>query len=271
MLQQRILTAFFLFLFLFIAAFYFNELLFFLFLTAITTLAIWEWSQLTGIASPAARAAYSVIVIGLFVLAYFFLSNILPVLLLLSLCFWVLAFILILLYPAFSSVWDKKILLALIGLPVLFPCWYGLLSLREEADFIYVFIGLFLLVGAADTGAYFAGKYLGKHKLAVRVSPNKTWEGVAGGMLCCIAVTYLYSLIQSEQNEIGFSLPALILVPFLVTSFSITGDLFESMLKRNRNLKDSGNLLPGHGGILDRIDGVVAAAPVYLLSMQIFV
>jgi phosphatidate cytidylyltransferase len=120
---------------------------------------------------------------------------------------------------------------------------------------------MLLLVFAADIGAYFAGRSLGKRKLAPKVSPGKTWEGALGGLVAVALVALVGTL--------HFGLPVAAGVAFgcAVGIFSVIGDLTESMFKRAAGLKDSGSLLPGHGGILDRIDSVTAAAPLYALGL----
>jgi phosphatidate cytidylyltransferase len=119
---------------------------------------------------------------------------------------------------------------------------------------------LFALVWVADSGAYFAGKAFGKHKLIPDVSPNKTIEGLLGGLLLttCVIVSVAYYRNLADNNLISF-----ILLSMLVVLASVLGDLFESLLKRKANIKDSGTLLPGHGGVLDRIDSLLAAAPIF--------
>jgi len=119
------------------------------------------------------------------------------------------------------------------------------------------------VVWAADTGAYFAGRRFGKHKLAPRISPNKTVEGLAGGMLAAVLAGIGFSLIAGAAPE---QLPAVALVALAAGLFSVVGDLFESLLKRHVGVKDSGHLIPGHGGILDRLDGVLAALPAFALG-----
>ena len=125
---------------------------------------------------------------------------------------------------------------------------------------------LFVLVSVwlADTGGYFAGKRFGKHKLAKEISPNKTWEGVAGALvLSGVFATGFYFLVL----ESSLSLISWLFLTALTVLISIVGDLFESVFKRCFNVKDSGQLLPGHGGILDRIDSLLAAVPVFTVAV----
>ncbi|MCP4411035.1 MAG: phosphatidate cytidylyltransferase, partial [Gammaproteobacteria bacterium] len=122
------------------------------------------------------------------------------------------------------------------------------------------------LVWAADTGAFIAGKAFGKHKLAPHVSPKKTWEGVAGGALLAILVAIVSSHLLSIPDK---QLPGLALMVVIIVSYSVIGDLTESIFKRLAGVKDSGNILPGHGGVLDRIDGLTAVMPLCLLGYAI--
>jgi phosphatidate cytidylyltransferase len=153
----------------------------------------------------------------------------------------------------------------LCGVPVLVPTFIALarvqLSARSLARGPELVLWLLLLVIAADIGAFFAGRSLGRHKLAPRVSPGKTWEGALGGLLAVGLVAL--------AGAVHLSLPVAAGVAFgcAVGIFSVIGDLTESMFKRAAGLKDSGSLLPGHGGILDRIDSLTAAAPLYALGL----
>ncbi len=122
------------------------------------------------------------------------------------------------------------------------------------------------LVWAADSGAYFAGRQFGKRKLAPRISPNKTIEGLLGGMVAGLLVALGFGLIAGVSIA---QIPALLLVAALSVLASVLGDLFESLLKRHAGAKDSGTIIPGHGGVLDRIDGVLAALPIYALGKEI--
>ena len=126
-------------------------------------------------------------------------------------------------------------------------------------------IGFFLVLWANDTGAYFVGKYLGKRKLYPEVSPNKTWEGLAGGSVVAIASAVgLFKLTHTLY------LQDWIVMAFCVVTFGNLGDLFESHLKRNFGVKDSGHIMPGHGGVMDRFDGLFLALPVFLAYYKIF-
>ena len=121
---------------------------------------------------------------------------------------------------------------------------------------------LLLLVVAADVGAYFGGRQFGRHKLAPRVSPGKTWEGVYGGLVAAaVDGSRRRVLVQAQRGAVSG-------VCAIVVLASIVGDLTESLFKRHAGLKDSGSLLPGHGGVLDRVDSVTAAAPVFLFGLE---
>ena len=118
-------------------------------------------------------------------------------------------------------------------------------------------------IWAADTGAYFAGRYLGRHKLAPRISPNKTVEGLLGGVVIGTIIAMLFSRLADASLS---DLPKVAIVAAASILVSVVGDLFESLLKRHAGKKDSGTLIPGHGGVLDRIDAVLAALPVFALG-----
>lgn len=126
-------------------------------------------------------------------------------------------------------------------------------------------LGLMLLIWSADTGAYIAGKNFGKHKLLERVSPGKTWEGWFGGTLLTLVVAYVLSIYLQDLAVYQW-----IGIGVIVSVFGVLGDLVESLLKRSLGVKDSGTLLPGHGGILDRFDSLILAIPFIIAFLQIF-
>ena len=150
------------------------------------------------------------------------------------------------------------------GTLALIPAWCALALIHaERPNGHYWLLVAIAIVWAADTGAYFAGRAIGKHKLSPRISPNKTVEGLIGGLIAGIAVGVIGGWLAGASMQ---QLPLVALVSFIAVLFSVIGDLFESLLKRHVGAKDSGRLIPGHGGILDRIDGVIAALPVFALG-----
>jgi phosphatidate cytidylyltransferase len=144
--------------------------------------------------------------------------------------------------------------------------WVALAGLRDAPAFgVPLVLFLMGLVWIADSGAFFAGRRWGRHKLAPRISPKKTREGAYGAL----AATLVFAAITGLLLDMDVASWALfILISMVTVLFSIVGDLFESMVKRQHDVKDSGVLLPGHGGVLDRIDSMQAAAPIFLLGMQ---
>jgi phosphatidate cytidylyltransferase len=145
---------------------------------------------------------------------------------------------------------------------ILVALWVALMGLRGDFGPGYVLF-LLLLIWVADIGAYFAGRHWGQRKLAPVISPGKTWEGVWGATAAALA----FALLGAAVLGIGTRWPWFVAICMVTVGFSIIGDLFESMIKRQRGVKDSGSLLPGHGGVLDRIDSLTAAAPVFLLGL----
>jgi phosphatidate cytidylyltransferase len=182
---------------------------------------------------------------------------------------WCLSLLMVISYPKSAKLWHKtKLIKSVFGLLTLVPLFWAMVVLRSvniEHDFYFgaeLLMYVCCLVWAADIGAYFCGKKFGKRKLAAKVSPGKTIEGFLGGIMSAMLVAMLGSaffVIPTDQM-------AIFLVGSLVTIMvSTLGDLSESLFKREAGVKDSSNLLPGHGGILDRIDSLTAAVPVFTL------
>jgi phosphatidate cytidylyltransferase len=132
--------------------------------------------------------------------------------------------------------------------------WLNLRGLEEGRNWVYLAM---LTVFANDTGAFFIGKARGKHNLAPAISPSKTWEGAAGGLICAIVGAIVIAMILNLISDFAFEYGQIVALGFLVSLFAQLGDLVESLLKRNMGVKESGNLLPGHGGILDRFDSII--------------
>jgi phosphatidate cytidylyltransferase len=148
----------------------------------------------------------------------------------------------------------------LAGAVVLFPTWLAIVQLRTLSP--GVLLGIFAVVWMADIAAYFSGKAFGKHKLAPSISPGKTWEGAIGAAVGVL----IYGLVLRQIFSIEVvSLPIWVLAMLAITAVSVIGDLYESLLKRKAGIKDSSNILPGHGGVLDRIDSLTSTLPVVAL------
>jgi phosphatidate cytidylyltransferase len=229
---------------------------------AIVVLAgAWEWAGFAGLASSRQRSLYTVAVAIVGLLAWTVTARAagLQVFLWIVAAWWLAAF----LWLAIASQAGGRRAALVVGFAVLVPAAIGLgrIALVEPEGRILLLFFL-VLIAAADVGAYFGGKRFGRRKLAPIVSPNKTWEGFVAGML--------FSGVAAAAGAAIFAQPLLpwVGVCLLVAAVSVVGDLIESKFKRGAGLKDSGSLLPGHGGVLDRIDSHVAAAPVFLLGLQ---
>lgn len=265
MLKTRIITALILAPIAIGGIFFLGPVGFALFTGAIMMLGAWEWANLAGLTQQWQRVGYA-IATGLIL----FLCYHPPVFILwLASVWWVVCFFLVRSYPAGSSVWQPVAIRSVMGVLVLLPAWAGLNLLRNGApDFgglensLLFIVYVFFIVWVADIGAYFSGRAFGKAKLAPRVSPGKSWAGVWGGL---VAVAALALAAGQWAGADAAEASLLVVVSVGVGLVSVLGDLLESMLKRFRGIKDSSQLLPGHGGILDRIDSLTAAVPVFTL------
>jgi phosphatidate cytidylyltransferase len=230
---------------------------------AVFVIGAWEWAGFGALHAPAARAAYTVAVALLLFGAWQWSAEPSHLLTLFSIAvaWWLLAFIWLMVAPTRHKPW----LALLCGLPVLVPAFVALGRMQTSVDGFargpLIVLWLTVMVCAADVGAYFAGRAFGRHKLAPRVSPGKTWEGAAGGLAAVALVSW------GGAVYFGLPVPALVAFGVSIATVSVIGDLTESMFKRAAALKDSGGILPGHGGLLDRLDSVTAAAPLYALGL----
>jgi phosphatidate cytidylyltransferase len=220
----------------------------------------WEWAGFAGIRSPAGRGLYVVAIGAAAAVAWSLTQDCasLTIFLAAAALWWLIAF----LWLALASRKGGNAAAAIAGFPVLVPAAVGLARLvLVEPNGRMLLLYLLVLIAAADVGAYFGGRSLGRHKLAPRVSPGKTWEGFATGMLAAATAAVAGALM------FGVPVSAWVALCVLVALVSVVGDLFESMFKRRSGLKDSSSLLPGHGGVLDRIDSITAACPTFLLGL----
>lgn len=227
---------------------------------AVVAVAAYEWAALAGLEGRAARAGY-VLVLALLSAAVWWNPGLRDALLVAGAGFWALAVVVVLRYPGSAS-WLGRPALVLAGWLVLLAAWTALIVIRDRAAGAHWLVWLFLLVWAADIGAYFAGRRFGRRKLAPQVSPGKSWEGVLGGAALAFLVTGLLLVAADRWTPVWLPVIALLI------GISIFGDLFESVLKRHRGVKDSGAILPGHGGALDRVDSLIAVLPVFALILD---
>ena len=230
--------------------------------TLAVLLGAWEWSAFFKVRSRLLRAAYVLVVAVALPLAWRAAATRagLEMLLGAAVLWWAVA----LGWVIFAPRRVHGAAAALAGLCALVPAWLALVRLRlagaHGAEWVLFCL---LLVWIADTGAYFAGRRFGRRRLAPLVSPGKTWEGVAGGIVACIPL--------AAAGSFWFSVPlgGFLVLCLAAVACSVVGDLTESLLKRFAGVKDSGTLFPGHGGVMDRIDSLTGAAPVLLLGLTV--
>jgi phosphatidate cytidylyltransferase len=261
MLRQRVITALVLAPFVLLVILWVPHPVTAAVLALLVVAGAWEWSAFPGFNHTAARFAYVAFIAACLGMAWYagVESMESDLLLYAALAWWLLALMWIALAPANVN----RATAAIAGLFALVPVWVALVRLHAQPEWgPQLMLFLLLLVVAADIGAYFAGRALGRHKLAPRVSPGKTWEGVGGGLLAAAAMAAA-GVWWFDMDTLPFM--ALCIV---VAIASVVGDLTESLFKRHAGLKDSGTLLPGHGGVLDRVDSVTAAAPVFLIGLE---
>jgi phosphatidate cytidylyltransferase len=235
-------------------------------LTVLVLVGAWEWAGFAGFARPVARAAFTA-AMALALVASLYLYRESPgfvrITLWVAMAWWFAAFLWLCLAPSRVT----RVTATLAGLLSLVPCWVALVHVTFTTQSTHWVLFTLALVWAADTGAFFAGRWLGRVPLAPRVSPKKTWEGAFGGIFASALVAWAAATWLFPVEVWPF-----VFVCVAVAAISIVGDLTESMLKRSAGIKDSGSLFPGHGGMLDRIDSVTAAAPALvfaLISMKV--
>ncbi len=233
-------------------------------ISLIVAAAAWEWGRLCGVNNEHAQTAFAIVVgvISLIAMHSPLVDSGIRWIMLAGFLFWFSIPVQFYLNPVLPSVNKTNVAWLLVGVLVLPIAAMSIQYLRSHAPVASSWLLLYALavVWVMDIGAYFTGRQFGKRKLAPLISPGKTWEGVYGG-LACSAVLFVLALGLAEWPD-GSAFKLLIATLF-AAAFSVIGDLFESRLKRAAGMKDSSQLLPGHGGVLDRIDGVIAAVPVF--------
>jgi phosphatidate cytidylyltransferase len=273
MLRQRVITA------LIMAGLFLAAILFLPLngLAAIFGLLVlaggWEWSRMAGWSSAVTRGLY-VLVLGASMGALYWYCQLgaepakeqVQPFLGLACLWWSFALLWVKSYPMSAVLWRTVFMRSLMGVLILAPAWLAAVFLLTFPRGGLLVVVMVIVVAAADIGAYFSGKTWGKHKLAEKVSPAKTWEGFWGGMGVCILLSLaLWSMLPDRASHIG--LASVIAVTLSTALASVVGDLSVSMVKRESGVKDSGTMLPGHGGMLDRLDSICGAAPVFALGL----
>jgi phosphatidate cytidylyltransferase len=278
LLKQRIITALILAPLVLFAILYLPLFSFQIMIALVVGLGAWEWSSMSGMTRTFTKSAYAALVVAICLVLSMLLptdliwyqgqlSNLYINILSVAAIWWIVSLGMIIAYPSYSSVWyTSKLLRGIFGVFTLIPTWVAVVSLRTNlydvdpyygASLIFYVLGI---VWAADIGAFFVGVKFGKHKLRPEVSPGKTIEGLMGGVFASSAIIAFAALhYQVDPSRIWLH----IVVGALTVGVSALGDLNESMFKRCAGIKDSGKLLPGHGGVMDRIDSLTAAFPIF--------
>ncbi len=269
MLKQRILSALILVPLVVLAVLRLDLSGFALLAAGAVLLGAWEWASLIPLRSLVARMVFVLVAFAAVVITWQFAQNELLV----NSILWgaMGGWILILFWITTPELGRVKtpahaVMKFILGIAVLVSAWLALVVLHSRPDEgpRWVLFLLFL-IWFADSGAYFAGRQWGKTKLAPQVSPGKTWEGVMGALTVC---TLFAAGFGHYIGLRGAVLASFTLVCLVTVMFSIAGDLLESLLKRHHGVKDSGTMIPGHGGVLDRIDSLLAAAPVFVFGLR---
>lgn len=271
MLKQRLLTAAILIPLVVLAILLLPSVGFLALLIITAGLAGWEWLNMIGVKSKLLRLAGIVVLLLLALLSLPTLSS--QSMLLFLLAYWLVLSLLVMILAHrplpvyFNQVLQNQFVGFLLAVVTLSGFIYSALWLHGLASIgPQTVLYLLIIVWSMDTGGYFFGKRFGKHKLATAISPNKTWEGLAGGLLLA-SVIFLISIAIGVTAELGML--NWLALTMLAALAAVIGDLFESLIKRSYHIKDSGQLLPGHGGMLDRVDSLLAASPVFAAGLYL--
>lgn len=237
-------------------------------LVVVSLIAAFEWGKLSGYSILWINLVYALLVTAVSIAVISFGTQFIEWLIYIAVLFWLVITFRIKSIRPQKGVQVASPLKLVIGLLVIPTAVLSMWSVHRSTDGAeWLMYGL-ALIWVADIGAYFSGKKFGKNKLAVNISPGKTIEGLIGALV----FTSLYTLLAATYFELNVvQVVSLLSISLVLTIISVVGDLYESVLKREVGLKDSGNILPGHGGILDRIDSVLAAMPFFSVSLHFFI
>lgn len=263
MLKQRILTGIVLIPLVVAAVLYLPTFWMALLFAVLALIAAWEWAVMVC-EKISARIIYVLVCAVLLWLSWsMFADEHTRLLLLIAGCFWALVlFVLAMYQPSWLGDTILHSFLQQSGYLVILAGWSAIIALHQQNPSMLLFF--LILIWFADSVAYFSGKRFGRIKLAEHLSPGKTREGVLGGVLAVFLLSLLGLFIFKLS---GIAAVYFVLLCLLTALISVVGDLFESLLKRNAGVKDSGALFPGHGGVLDRIDSLLSASPGFVLGL----
>jgi phosphatidate cytidylyltransferase len=233
---------------------------------ALLALLAWEYTRLMAVPHKIFTLLYVAVLSAIAVGFYLAPSLYTLIFLGIAALWWGFATVLVILYPRITQhYWPIFWVRALLGGVMLLPAWLALQQIFQQPHGAWWMLCLMLLVWGADTAAYFVGRQWGKHKLAPRVSPGKSWEGLSGALLCGMLLAAIAGVFLAMP-------PRIILVAVLLSlplvAISVVGDLTISMLKRQQGVKDTGQILPGHGGLLDRMDSLLSTSVFFALILQ---
>jgi phosphatidate cytidylyltransferase len=239
---------------------------------AVFLIGLWEWLKLADVEDTLARTVLLVLNLVLMVLIVWADAGSLvlyQIAALIGIGWWLMALLWLRFFNFGASPSSPaRALKLLAGTLAIVPAWASLVLIHASGENGHLWLLTALaVVWAADSGAYFAGRTFGRTKLAPRISPNKTWEGLGGGMVAGLIVALGFGWLAGVDSG---HLVGLVITAVVTVFASVLGDLYESLIKRHAGAKDSGHIIPGHGGVLDRIDGVLAALPVFALGKEIF-
>jgi phosphatidate cytidylyltransferase len=281
-LRTRVLTALVMVAVLYLGTAYLPPFYFGVALALVLLPAVLEWSDLMGLERSRQRPLFITFFYSLLLSLAFALgmspqadslrSDVVTAVMILAVFFWLFACLAISRFPAGSELWTGRARMAVLGVCCMLPTWAGLVQLKYMAVSGYLVLAVIALVSIADIGAFFVGRRWGRSKLAPALSPKKSWAGFWGGIASCALLgAFLAAGMHIFVQPLSMlKILILILGAMLIAVIGAVGDLFESMLKRQHGVKDSGRSLPGHGGLLDRVDSLMAATPAFVLMLMAF-
>ncbi len=271
MLRDRILTALVLLPIVLSILFVASEIFFAISIGLILLIGAWEWIRLAGFDSRSLRSIFMIIfslmLAGAYFLSTFYAMGLISV----GCLFWIGAIFIVVMYPKNRNHFTSSKIKLGFGVLVLVPAYIALLHLRRhEAHLLFISL-LLSITCAADVAAYFIGRQFGTTKLAPNVSPGKSWVGMFGGICVALSIGIISVLVVTPMHHWFSPIVWIVLTGIIMLTVlsSVLGDLFESLIKREQGVKDSSSLLPGHGGVMDRIDSLTAAAPIFTFTIYV--